>query len=85
MNEFKVGDDVWYFYYNSMKGYIYPRWMHLLHGKVVWIKPDEEIIHVYVDGQETISVLLELVDCVFHSKKAAINSMLLRLQGLEND
>lgn len=82
MSEFKVGDKVFWFFADSREN-IYPKWLEILEGMVTWIKPDEEILHAYVDGQEAIFILLDIEGYIFHTKQDAIDAMIARLNELK--
>ena len=55
--EFKVGDEVWFFFTVSGRKcwdeatVIFPGSMTLIKGKIVHTDPTEDFIHVYVEGE----------------------------------
>ena len=92
MNEFKVNDEVWFFYTNYGRHrwgeedtIIYPNKVELFHGKIVFINEDKDSIHIYIDN---IRYVLDLGFCffndyVFRSKNEAIESMRKQLDDLQ--
>ena len=76
MTDFKVGDEVWYFVTEVCHGtIIFPGCLCLHQGIVVWVNPLEEIIHVYINGNTEIVVLLDIFEYAFKSKQEAIKVM----------
>ena len=84
MRDFNIGDTVFWFCVDSTSGNVYPNWLNICSGKVVWKSPYEEIMHVYVDGESSIHVLLDDSRHVFSSKETAFECMYSRLKGIEN-
>lgn len=82
MSNYKVGDTVHWFFCDSPSGNIYPNWMRLFTGTIVWIKPDEEIVHVYREGHETIHTLLDGHDYIFPTQQKAVDYMTDQLRKL---
>ncbi len=85
MNEFNIGDQVWFYeIYTGERGILYPNWVCLQKGLVVWLKDDEEIMHVYQDGNTDIRVILAIKNSAFHTKEDATNYFISILNGLKD-
>lgn len=92
MNNFKVGDEVWFFYTNYGRNcwgeedtIIYPTQTEILSGKIVLINEDKDYVHIYVDK---ITTILDMGytffnEWVFKSKQEAIDAMLKQLEKLK--
>ena len=90
MSEFKEGDEVWFFYSVSGRNswpdatILYPDGMQLVSGKIVLIDEDQDLIHVYVKGQEDV-VTIGFVfhhECLFGRKEEAAKALGKRLNIL---
>ena len=79
MSIYEIGDVVWWFCMDGSNGNVYPEWLTICSGKVIWKSPDEEIMHVYCPGQTYVHILLDDNRFVFPSKKDALDAMKLRL------
>lgn len=84
MRNFNIGDIVWWFCVESTSGNVYPDWLHICSGSVVWKSPHEEIMHVYCSGETSINVLLDDSRYVFSSRETAFECMYSRLKVIEN-
>jgi hypothetical protein len=87
MGSYNIGDEVWWFGCESTKGNVYPDWLHLFKGRVVWKSPHEEIIHVYENGCSSIAILLDDAKRVFDSRENALiamSSRILEIEGSKN-
>lgn len=94
MNNFKVGDECWFFYTSYGVGrwheddtVIYPIETELISGKIVSINENKDTVHVYIAGDKTI---LDAGYTFFHewyfkSKQEAIDAMTKRMQELKNE
>jgi hypothetical protein len=85
MSFYNLNDEVWFFYVESTSGYLYPDWLDLCKGRVIWKSPYEEIMHVYIDGEKYIHILLDDIRHVFSSKKEALESISNRLRVIEHE
>lgn len=91
MNDYKKGDEVYFFYTNfgnKMWGkhdtIIYPSETTILTGIIVKIDEERDCVHLYVDGCTSILEmgLTFFDDVMFRSKRKAIDAMIIRLEGL---
>ena len=81
MSCFNIGDTVFWFLVESTSGNVYPDWLHLCSGKVIWKHPHEEIIHVHCEGETQLYVMLDSRRHVFSDKAAAIERITSRIKG----
>jgi len=81
MSHFDIGDTVWWFFVDSTTGNVYPDWLHLCSGKVIWKSPYEEIMHVYCEGETNLHVMLDDSRHVFSDKVTAIERIISRIRG----
>ena len=91
MENFKIGDEVWFFYTDAGRNtwheeitMIYPHYIELCTGKIVNTNPDKDYVHVYVNGEQT---LLEFGYVFFHTyvfktKQDAIDKMIKSMKEL---
>jgi hypothetical protein len=82
MSYFKLNDEVWWFSADSSRDNIYPDWINLRTGKVIWLSQIEEIMHVYIDGEPYIHVLLNDDTHVFRCKESALHAINKRIAEL---
>lgn len=85
MGSFEVGNIVWWFCVESTSGNVYPDWLNIVSGKIVWKSSYDEIMHAYVDGESSIHVLLDDGRHVFSSKETAFECIYSRLRVIENE
>ncbi len=81
MSCFNIGDTVFWFCIDSTTGNVYPDWLNICTGKIVWKSPFEEIMHAYVDGECSIHVLLDDNRHVFYDKETALECIMSRIRG----
>lgn len=91
MSDFKVGDEVYFFWTESgrhvLEGYgaaIYPDSFCLEQGVIVNINPDKDSVHVYVKDDAYIFNFgyCYIQDYIFKSKNKAIDAMIKRLEEM---
>lgn len=93
MNEFKVGDEVWFFWTYTSRSFwgedenpVFPKNLEIEKGKIVYFNENKDTVHVYVDGCEG---AICKFGCVFHmdyffkSKQEAIEAMIKQLEKLK--
>lgn len=81
----KMNDVVWWFHCQSSSGNVYPSWLNLCTGRIVWISPTEYIVHIYSEGMVDISVVFYGTNEIFESKISAIRALSARLVELEDN
>lgn len=80
----KKGDTVyWVECETSSDCVVYPSWTSIVNGEIVWINPNEEIIHVYQKSIKRIVTLLSIKGCLFFDMDSLIEAMILNLRGLK--
>lgn len=91
MKNFKIGDNVWFFYTEFGKHtwhdeitMIYPHYVELFSGKIVNANSDKDYVHVYIDGEQTLVAFgyVYFDTYVFKTKQDAINKMIESMQKL---
>ena len=77
MQEFQVGETVWWFDYEMSPGksVVYAQWLLLLKGRVVWVDHSQEIMHVYRNGCESLYIMLSTRGYAHGSQECAIEAM----------
>lgn len=94
MSNFKVGDEVWFFWTTANRHFwtefansVFPKDLEIEKGKILYMNYDKDAVHVYVDG---CARAICQFGCIFHenyffkSKQEAINTMIERLQVLKD-
>jgi hypothetical protein len=94
MNDFKEGDNVWFFwtyktseFWGEYGNGVFPRSLNLNNGTIVYLNENRDEAHVYVRGDKE---LVKFGFCflnkyVFRTKQAAIDAMSNRLAELDNE
>lgn len=91
MENFKIGDDVWFFFteFGQNRWYeeitiIYPQKVEFKTGKIINANANDDYVHVYVDGdQKLLCFGFTFFDTyVFKTKQEAINKMIESMQKL---
>lgn len=85
MSNFKLGDEIWFFYNESTTGNVYIDWLHLVHGKVVWVPPYEELLHIHVPGETQLLIVLDDKTKVYPNKLHAIEALAIKLGEFKNE
>lgn len=94
MSEFKVGDEVWFFYTNKDSDFwgdydasIFPKNVELTNGKIVWASGRSDAVHVYVNEKEHVARFgyTFFDEYCFGTKQDAIDAMIKRLDELREE
>lgn len=93
MSEFKVGDDVWFFWTDCGKyawdedtTIIYPDRLYIETGTIVEINPNKDFVNVYVKGHISVCQFgYNFVEkYLFKSKNDAIDAMIKEIQEFKD-
>lgn len=91
MNEFKVGDEVWFFHtgygmrsWGDNETLIYPSHLEINLGQLVYFNEKIDKAHIYVNGIENVAVLgtTFFSEWVFKTKQEAIDAMIAHIKTL---
>lgn len=85
MRPFQINEEVWWFDCQSTTGNVYPKWLNLFNGKVIWMSPDEEIMHIHIEGSRTLREVLEDEKFVYRSKEQAIDAIISRITEIKHE
>lgn len=93
MNEFKIGDEVWFFSTSSGRynwndtTIIYEEAVEIEQGTIVLVNADADYVHVYVPPMKHVCVFgySFFDDYVYKTKNEAINAMIKKLESMRND
>ena len=94
MQDFKEGDEVWFFYHHKTSDFwddnlnaVYPGSLHVECGRIVEINETHDYVYVYVKGEQKLASFGQcfFYEYAFKSKPDALNAMRKRLDELENE
>lgn len=93
MKEFKIGDEVWFFWTDCGRYVfkedgtgIFPKNLYIEHGVIVGMNPNKDYVHVYIEGQQdTCRFSYAFHDeCFFESIEKALEEMTIRLMNINS-